>query len=321
MGSIRPVLKTISIIICSRNRAEYLRKTLEALNRVLPVDSSHIEIIVVDNGSTDSTRHVISEFAATRANVKYVFEPEQGHSVALNHGARKATGDILVWIDDDVIPRSNWLENLTRPLIEGRYGAVAGRVLIAPHLIRDWMTPKHRSLLAEVLESKRRDGICSMVGANMATTRAIFAKTGGYDSELGPGRLGYQADSLLTDHLVSVGARTGFVEDAEVEHHFDPARLRRKSWLKASEQRGRSSAYVSYHWYHSTFPLASLRQLRKQAQLTVWRLLHRPDLDPESEGISIDEMAYVQQIAFFDQYRIVCQRLRLYDKRGWIKKA
>ena len=65
--------KTVSILICTRNRADYLRKMLSALPKGLPPDAKHIEIVLVDNGSADDTGKVMADFAASRPNVKIIF--------------------------------------------------------------------------------------------------------------------------------------------------------------------------------------------------------------------------------------------------------
>ena len=313
-------MKQISIILCSCNRAENLRKTLESLELQLPVDDSHIEIIVVDNASKDHTPEVIAEFAARRPCFVHVHEPTPGKSVALNRAGRESTGEIMVWIDDDVIPKPGWLDAVTRPLIEGPCTAVVGRVSLAPYLSRDWMTPDLRDRLAEIPSS---DGVWFFTGSNMAATRALYNKTQGYDENLGPGGkgLGLQDDSLMGIHLQQVGARIHNAEDGEVEHHLQVDRLKRKSWMRMAGTLGRSSAYVTHHWYHTTVPYAGLKKFRKKIQFMFWNWRNRPNTDPESEGITSAEMSFMQTIAYLDQYQIESRKPRNYEKEQLPKKA
>jgi Glycosyl transferase family 2 len=79
-----------SVIVPARNADRTLPRTLAALAALEPPAE---EIILVDNGSTDDTRRRLEAFAAT-ARVLVLHEPRRGASVARNHGARAATGDV-----------------------------------------------------------------------------------------------------------------------------------------------------------------------------------------------------------------------------------
>jgi glycosyltransferase involved in cell wall biosynthesis len=308
-------MRAISIIICTRNRAAILARTLDAVIGVLPPNQPGIEIIVVDNGSTDNTPEIVAKFAASRPGVKYVHEAKRGKSSALNRGARESTGDILVWLDDDVIPKAGWLEGLVQPILEDKADFVVGRIDLAPHLLRDWMTPELRQRYGEIPGAK---GDTFPVGGNTALTRAFYAKSEGHDPELGPGSGGLAngEDILFSRQMVALGARLGYAEDGAVEHHFEPSRLTRKAWLETAEGQGRASAYIYHHWDHATTSMPMIRKWYKQAQLFAWRLLHRPNLDPESEGASTDELAMVHIIGFLDQYAIESRKPHKYKKHG-----
>lgn len=100
----------VSIVICTYNRAELLRETLQALPRLHGIGKA--EIVIVDNRSTDHTRSVSEYFIKAfqgRIAVRYVYEPRQGLSVARNTGVRAARGEIAAFLDDDAIPEAGWL--------------------------------------------------------------------------------------------------------------------------------------------------------------------------------------------------------------------
>lgn len=103
----------VSIVICTYNRAELLRATLDSLLRLSSLDRS--ETIVVDNASTDSTRQVADAFLGANAGAiraRCVTERKQGLSAARNAGIRAASGDIVAFLDDDAIPGAAWLRTI-----------------------------------------------------------------------------------------------------------------------------------------------------------------------------------------------------------------
>ncbi len=81
---------TISIILCSCNRAAGLRQTLEALGRVRIRPDWEAEVIVVDNASTDETASVAQNTKLANMDVKYLFEGRKGKGHALNAGLGNA---------------------------------------------------------------------------------------------------------------------------------------------------------------------------------------------------------------------------------------
>lgn len=101
----------ISIIIPTRNRFQYLRDTLNSLSCLFLSDE--IEIIIIDNGSTDRTREIVETF--TQKNpipCRYVYEPTPGLHVGRNLGAQLARGEILAYLDDDVFVDPDWLTGI-----------------------------------------------------------------------------------------------------------------------------------------------------------------------------------------------------------------
>ena len=72
------------------------------------------EILVVDNNSKDETRKVVEQFSFLDSKrYRYIFEPRQGKSFALNRGVHEASGDVLAFTDDDITVEPNWLFELT----------------------------------------------------------------------------------------------------------------------------------------------------------------------------------------------------------------
>ena len=92
------------------------------------------EVIVVDNGSTDSTKDVVSAFNEPQP-VSYVFEPIPGVSRARNAGMTAASGDIIAFLDDDAIAADDWLVFIERAFSKDpRVAIVAGAI---HHMVED----------------------------------------------------------------------------------------------------------------------------------------------------------------------------------------
>lgn len=118
----------VTLVVCTRNRAESLRRTLEAVERI---ESAHAwELVVVENACTDRTPDVVSSFAErTSISVRRAVEPEPGLSRARNTGCRAAQGDIIAFTDDDCYPREDLVDALVSVFRSHDVGFVGGRVL------------------------------------------------------------------------------------------------------------------------------------------------------------------------------------------------
>jgi GT2 family glycosyltransferase len=101
MRSPKPIL---SVIIPTYNRSNVLSKTLQAYSA--QDDYGRIlEVLVVDDGSTDQTRPAIEELSRTsRINIRYLYQTNMGLAAARNHGIREAQGELMLFGDDDIIP-------------------------------------------------------------------------------------------------------------------------------------------------------------------------------------------------------------------------
>lgn len=99
----------ISVAICTWNRSRLLRQTLETIAENAISDDLDWELVIVDNNSTDDTADVVHAFS-NRLPIRYFFEARQGHSYSRNHAVDQATGDLIVWTDNDVMVDSGWLK-------------------------------------------------------------------------------------------------------------------------------------------------------------------------------------------------------------------
>jgi glucosyl-dolichyl phosphate glucuronosyltransferase len=97
-----------SVVVCTSNRAPQLAETLTSFTKLNIPTGTTWEVVVVDNGCTDSTAEVIHSFESTLP-LRRVYQPEPGISKARNAGVDAAQGKYLIWTDDDVHVQPNWL--------------------------------------------------------------------------------------------------------------------------------------------------------------------------------------------------------------------
>lgn len=98
----------VSIIICTYNRCESLRRVLQTACGLKIPAGLRWELVVVDNNSTDATQTVCRDFES-QLLLRMIVETRQGKSYALNTGVQVSRGELLLFTDDDVEIDANWL--------------------------------------------------------------------------------------------------------------------------------------------------------------------------------------------------------------------
>ena len=304
----------VSIIICTLNHASSLQETLASLAAAAVPAAMPTELIVVDNGSTDNTAEIVQQFRPAPLEVRYVSAPKRGQCEARNAGLLAAQGEIILFTDDDVRVPPHWIAGMCGPIRRGETDAVTGGVTLAPHIVQPWMTLSHRGMLAS---TEGLDPLAPkfMVGANMAFSRRVLEKVPSFDTELGPGALGFFDESLFSWQLQAAGFRLGSALDVCVEHHPDTSRLSRAALLETQRKYGRSLGYIEHHWRHTTIKAARLRLLLRRARLLLSSLARRGEVrrlphPPEWE------MGHTLTIALLDQYLKERREPRHYARRG-----
>jgi glycosyltransferase involved in cell wall biosynthesis len=232
-------VSSVSVVICTFDRAELLRDTLESLQAMNAPDDCSVEIIVVDNNSTDRTGAVIAEAArnAPRFPVVPVHEVRQGKSFALNTALARARGDILALADDDVLPSPEWLERIVDAFRTRDVTFVFGKVL-----------PRWEQLPPPALLTRQAQDIWGPlalvdygdepveyladntgqrlpIGANLSFARDAIVRVGGWRTDLGKvnNTLISGEDHEIFMRLKRAGLYTGYYDPAITVRHFVPA--------------------------------------------------------------------------------------------------
>jgi len=189
---------TVSVLICTYNRADLLRETLAALRELDAPERCDVEILIVDNNSTDTTRLVVEEAAATSpVRVVYLQERQQGKSFALNRGLAEASGAVIALTDDDVLPARQWLARIVETFRERPVTFVFGKVLprwgcVPPP---ELLTTRAQDIWGPlaivdygddpVEYQADRVGQRLPIGANLAFAKTALVAIGGWRTDLG----------------------------------------------------------------------------------------------------------------------------------------
>ena len=198
-----------SVIIPAYNAEATLGQCLEAcLAQTYP----DVEVIVVDDGSSDATPRIAKGFP-----VHYVRQENRGPAAARNQGAAAAQGEILVYTDADCVPGPDWVARLVTGFSEG-VGAVGGAYGIAnperllARMVHEEIAARHARFTEEV------DFLGSF---NVAYLREAFEAAGGFDETFTHASA---EDNDLAYRLADQGYSLRFVPEARVAH-FHPTRL------------------------------------------------------------------------------------------------
>ena len=263
----------VSVVVCTRDRADLLSRSLETIIAAMRVTELDVELVVVDNGSTDRTESVLSDLRRGNPELSVVAEPTAGIARARNAGLSAARGRAVLFTDDDTEVPPDWITKMAAPLLSGAADAVAGGVVMAPELERDWMTPDLRSMY--FADNPRPPAVNpGMAGANMGVTAEV-AEEFRFDEALGTPAYPGSEDVVFYVQVLEAGKRIAGVPDAAVEHHFDPARLTSERLRRLARGYGRCDAFLFHHWLHSELSHQRARLAWHVAQLRWRTLTHR----------------------------------------------
>jgi glycosyltransferase involved in cell wall biosynthesis len=250
VGAAEPAaVVSTSIVICTRNRSAVLDRCLSTIADVDGVDRA--DVLVVDNGSTDETAAVVERWTRTLPGTRYVREAKIGLSHARNTGMDHARGDIIAFLDDDVLVDRCWLDGLLEtyrrwPDIAGVAGGVeldwpAGRPAWLPARREVWFAALDLGSEPRLLA----DGEFP-VGANMSVRRDVALATGGFNPALG-----YSGTNLLGneereffDRVRRSGRSLAYAPAAHVVHIVEGDKLTRRYLFRRLYAQGRSDVRV-----------------------------------------------------------------------------
>lgn len=222
----------ISVVVCSYNGEATIDRCLGALGRL---DYPDYEVIVVDDGSTDCTSEIASEF-----DVWLIRTENGGLSAARNVGLEAATGEIVAFVDDDAWPDPDWLRYLAHAFVSTDHAGVGGPNLpprdasvVESAVAHAPGGPTHVLLSDEVAEH--------IPGCNMAFRRDALLEVGGFDAQF---RIAGD-DVDICWRLQEHGRTIGFCPAAVVVHQ---RRQSIRAYLRQQAEYGKAEALLERKW-------------------------------------------------------------------------
>jgi len=203
----------ISIIVPAYNRADEVEEFLSSFEKQ---SAKNFEVIVVDDGSTDSIKDVV-ELHKASLDLHYIFQQNKGPGASRNLGMENAKGDIFVFIDSDCTVPANYIENLTHHLENADFDAFGG-----PDTCHDSFSPFLKAINYSMTSFVGTGGTRGSKGKqlakyyprsfNMGIKRNVYEKIGGMNS------LRHGQDMDFSNRIYNAGFKVEFLSDVKVYH-------------------------------------------------------------------------------------------------------
>jgi glycosyltransferase involved in cell wall biosynthesis len=269
---------SVSVCICTYNRSQSLRRTLNSFAAQNDVNVDTVELLIVNNNCTDDTDEVVEAFRE-RLAIRRVTESRQGLAHARNKAVAEFRGEVLLFTDDDVRLETGWLaayQDAIHRFPEADY--FGGRILT------DWGQAKPRWIGDEPLplidgalvwfdhgaETRMfRATEPPPFGASFAIRRQLSDKIGLFRTDLGPGGIGrgFGDETEFLMRARAAGAQGVYVGEALCFHVYDPKRITLPALYRYGVACGRSQNAIADQPHRGSYDAAALFVARGIFQL------------------------------------------------------
>jgi glycosyltransferase involved in cell wall biosynthesis len=191
---------SITIAICTYNRAHYLTLCLESLRDGIK-KYPEIDVLVVDNNSCDTTSQVCSQFVDQGMPLRYVLEKKKGIAHGRNTAYREATGYYVAYIDDDAKAHIDYVDRLVATATKCDYDCFGGMYYAYFETKRPKWLPDGFGTKKNISEKREVIATGFLSAGNFICKREVLEKIGGFDTALG-----------------MFGTKVGYGEEDNVQH-------------------------------------------------------------------------------------------------------
>jgi glycosyltransferase involved in cell wall biosynthesis len=263
---------TLSIIICSYNRASYISDALTSLyGQSSGLDD--FEVIIVDNNSTDNTKEVYAQWRHTNTNGQFTFisEMQQGASFARNTGAAIAKGEWVCFMDDDAVATTDYVKNIIKhiqdqPFIVGFGGRIIPKYIPAEP---KWMSYYVSSLVGNFDYAPTA---CAFengkypLESNMIVKKSVYDQIGGFNVNL-PGvvgtlRIGGEGKELFYK-IIALGHTIYYDPSICVHHVVEVKKLTSEYMYRVASGIGRGEKTRTLNISNGAYSMKILEYLLK----------------------------------------------------------
>lgn len=219
----------VTIVLPALNEERYLKNCLDSLMK-LDFPKEKLEIILVDNGSTDNTLQIAKAYP-----IKVLENPNAKVGAVRNLGAHEAQGRFIVFLDSDCTTEPNWLSKGISKLLQNPDTVLGGQCILRENpywLEKYWI----------LNNSKTRAYQTTLIGACIFIDKSLFFKVGGFDESLNSGE-----DCDLTVKLKKAGAIVDIDPSMSVIHLGFPTEIipfiKRQIWHSSDYAQNSLSLY------------------------------------------------------------------------------
>ena len=222
----------ISICVCTYNRAHILPYCLDSLINLKVPAGCEVEILFVDNNSSDNTKDVVDYYSRrSPITIIYFHELHQGASMARNRATSEARGDYVAFLDDECVVRPDWLEIIVADIDEFAPYIIGGPYIgaLLSRKTPKWFKREYGDAYFLAYNFKRgyqKEFLAS--GGNMVLHRSVYA-TRQFDQNLGPkgNEMKFGEETFLQKYFLSenAGAMVFYEPRIEVAHYILPHKM------------------------------------------------------------------------------------------------
>ena len=242
----------ISVIIPTYNRPDFLPNTI---NSLIEQDFKNYEIIVVDNTCLESSKKSVESLITNshKCPINYICEPNIGLHNARHTGAKAARGDILLYIDDDVIADKNLLKEILKCYDNPSVGCVGGKILpkweVEPP---EWIKLFPKGYLSILDDEDGPKEVQWIYGCNFSIRKTLLFEVGGFNPDAfgdkkkwwyrGDGEIG------LLRKVHNIGKKVIYNPKAVVWHSIPKSRLTIEYFKERAFKSGIEASYSKYRY-------------------------------------------------------------------------